>query len=121
MSCKTVTMGNHESTGLPGAEQLAQMARHGHLTPEEVQILQSDQSAEDLAPLVLKVRERHARTRLEHALADGSPTANRAEALLERVRRGEHDKELRAVVISLADTTTPQTTPPAHADPPETP
>jgi hypothetical protein len=78
------------------------MQEHGQLTSIEADRLRTETDPERREALTRSIRSRHARARLAPGLADGSIDPKAAEALIRRIEAGEHSKQLRAAVATLA-------------------
>lgn len=95
-------MDTTHGTRLPKPARLAQMQRHGFLTESEAEAIRHETDPDRLNQLIRTVRVRHAQTRLEPGLAGGTISSQDTEPLLERLKQGEHTRQLRTAVIALA-------------------
>ena len=76
--------------------QLDKMVASGQITPEEAERMRVAQGKPEFEAAVLDVRLRHAGERLESAVSAGQMSQQEADDQLERLRKGEHPKGLRA-------------------------
>ena len=77
-------------------ERLDHMVASGRLTEPEAERLRTASEPTDFDDAVRNVRVRHARVKLDAAVADGEITRKEADELLEQLRNGEHPRSLRA-------------------------
>ena len=77
-------------------QQLDKMVASGQMTPEEAERLREAQGKPEFEAAVLDVRQRHAGERLDSAVRAGQMSQQEADDQLERLRKGEHPKGLRA-------------------------
>lgn len=80
---------------------LDKMVEAGRLTSEEADRLRTG-DPEVVDDTVVGIRVRHARWRLDAAVAAGAVSRQEAERILERVWAGEHSPELRALLNRFA-------------------
>lgn len=81
--------------------QLDKMVGSGQLTDQEAARLRAASSHGQFDAVVSDIRVRHARTRLDAAVADGAMSQEEAEGFLDRLRNGEHPRSLRAQLAEL--------------------
>jgi HEAT repeat protein len=86
----------------PNERQLAQLRDSGRMSKEEVAALESAGTDEARDAIMRGIRARHAAARLEAAVAAGDISADRADSLVEEVRRGNHSSALRRRINELA-------------------
>ena len=77
-------------------EQVDKMVASGRITPEEGEHLRAAQGTDAFEEAVANVRARHAQAHTNSAVSDGRMSQAEADGLLERVRSGEHSRELRS-------------------------
>ncbi len=77
-------------------EQLDHMVESGRVTEQEADRLRAARGTDEFDEVVRGISLRHAETRLESAVADGSMTREEADGFSERLRNGEHPRSLRA-------------------------
>jgi len=77
-------------------QQLDKMVGSGQMTPQEAERLRGAQGKPEFEAVVLDVRLRHAGERLHAAVSAGQMSQQEADDQLDRLRRGEHPKGLRA-------------------------
>ena len=77
-------------------QQLDKMVASGQMTSEEADRLRKTQGTPEFEAAMLDVRLRHAGERLDSAVSEGQMSRQEADEQLERLRRGEHPKGLRA-------------------------
>jgi hypothetical protein len=77
-------------------QQLDKMVASGQMTPEEAERLREAKGKPEFESVVLDVRLRHAGQRLHSAVSAGQMSQQEADDQLERLRKGEHPKGLRA-------------------------
>jgi polyhydroxyalkanoate synthesis regulator phasin len=77
-------------------EQLDHMVESGRITPEEAARLRAAEGTAEFDAVLNEVRARHAGALTQAAVADGGMRQEEADALLERVRHGEHPEGLRS-------------------------
>ena len=77
-------------------EQVDKMVASGRITPEEGERLRAAQGTDAFEEAVANVRARHAQAHTNSAVSDGRMSQAEADGLLERVRSGEHSRELRS-------------------------
>ena len=77
-------------------QQLDKMVVSGQVTPEEAERLRKAQGKPEFEAAVPDVRLRHAGERIHSAVSAGQMSQQEADDQLERLRRGEHPKGLRA-------------------------
>jgi hypothetical protein len=82
-------------------QRLDKMIQSGRVTNQEVQRLRAAGTQSEFDETVRDIRLRHAGTRLNSAVADGTVPKEDADGLLERLRRGEHSPSLRARLRQL--------------------
>ena len=75
--------------------RLDKMVAAGRITAEDAVRLRAAGDSADLEAEVRRIRLRHATARVDEAVADGGLAPEEAEALLGRVRNGEHPRGLR--------------------------
>ena len=76
--------------------QLDKMVASGQMTPEEAERLREAQGKPGFEAAVMEVRLRHAGEQLDSAVSAGQMSQQEADDQLDRLRRGEHPKGLRA-------------------------
>jgi len=72
------------------------MVASGRLTAEEAERLRAAPDPTGTEKVLRDIRARHAGERLDVAVAEGAMTREDADDILERVRRGEHSRNLRS-------------------------
>jgi hypothetical protein len=77
-------------------ERLDHMIGSGQVTPGEATELRAATNVEAYEAVVIRIRTRHARARLDAAVEAGQMTPAEASANLEQIERGEHPRGLRA-------------------------
>jgi polyhydroxyalkanoate synthesis regulator phasin len=77
-------------------EQLDRMVAAGRITDEEAARLRATAGTPEFDAAMAAVRARHARAHTDAAVAEGRISTEEAEALLDRVRAGEHSAALRS-------------------------
>jgi hypothetical protein len=77
-------------------QRLDDMLDSGQVTAEEATALRAATNAEDYEAAVLRIRTRHAQARLDAAVEAGQMTQAEANASIERLRKGDHPRGLRA-------------------------
>jgi len=77
-------------------QRLDQMVESGRVTDREAQRLRAAGTPSEFDETVRDIRLRHAGTRLNSAVADDTVPKEEADGLLERLRKGEHSRSLRA-------------------------
>ncbi|MDQ2825507.1 MAG: hypothetical protein M3Y04_00840 [Actinomycetota bacterium] len=77
-------------------ERLGSMVASGRVTEDEAGKLRAARGTGEFDEVVRSIRVRHARTRLETAVADGSLSREEADGSLDRLKAGEHPRSLRA-------------------------
>lgn len=77
--------------------RLDRMVEHGHVTEAEAERLRAAGQCGELDDAIRDVRLRHAGERLSDAVSEGAVTQAEADAVLERVRQGEHPRFPRAL------------------------
>jgi hypothetical protein len=77
-------------------EQLDKMVESGRITPEEAAHLRATAGTSEFDGAVAAIRARHARAHTDRAVEEGRMTEDEADGYLERVRGGEHSRDLRA-------------------------
>ena len=81
--------------------RLDKMVESGRVTAEEADRLRTG-DPEVVDGTVVGIRARHARSRLDAAVAAGAVSRQEAERILTRVWAGEHSPELRALLNRFA-------------------
>jgi polyhydroxyalkanoate synthesis regulator phasin len=79
-------------------EQLDRMVQTGRITEDEAVRLREAQGTERFDQVMGEIRARHARVHTDAAVSDGRMAPDEADELLDRVRAGDHSKELRAQI-----------------------
>jgi polyhydroxyalkanoate synthesis regulator phasin len=79
-------------------EQLDRMVETGRITDAEAQRLRATQGTVEFAEALNAVRARHAGAHLDQAVADGRMSEDEAHDYLDRIRAGDHSRELRSEV-----------------------
>ena len=99
-------------------EQADKMVASGRFTAEEAQRLKAARDTGGAQRVLWDIRARHARERLDVAVAEGAMTREEAEDILRRVQGGEHSRRLRSHLAQFGPGRRPKgaDTPP----PPET-
>ena len=77
-------------------QQLDKMVVSGQVTPEEAERLRKAQGKPEFEAAVLDVRLRHAGERIHSAVSAGQMSQQEADDQLDRLRKGEHPRGLRA-------------------------
>ena len=77
-------------------QQLDKMVVSGQVTPEEAERLRKAQGKPEFEEAVLDVRLRHAGERIHSAVSAGQMSQQEADDQLDRLRKGEHPRGLRA-------------------------
>lgn len=77
-------------------DRLDRMVGSGQLTEGEAARLRAAQSEHDFDAAVVAIRSRHAKQRLDAAVAGGQMSQDEADQNLARIRAGEHPRGLRA-------------------------
>jgi hypothetical protein len=77
-------------------QQLDKMVASGQVTPEEAEHLRETEGKPEFEAAMLDVRLRHAGEQLSSAVSEGRMSQLEADEQLERLRKGEHPKGLRA-------------------------
>ena len=77
-------------------DRLDHMIDSGQVTADEATELRAATNAEDYEAAVIRIRARHARARLDAAVEAGQMTQAEANASIERLRKGDHPRGLRA-------------------------
>jgi hypothetical protein len=81
-------------------ERLDAMVESGRITPEEATRLRATKGTEEFDDAVAAIRARHAGEHAAASVRDGHISQDDADALLDRVRQGEHSPELRKQIRS---------------------
>ena len=76
--------------------QLDKMVAAGRITESEAERLRATAGTPEFDAAMGAVRARHAGAQMDGAIRSGEMTQEAADAYLERLRRGEHPKGLRA-------------------------
>jgi len=76
-------------------EQVDRMVASGRLTEEEAGRLRAAEGSDAFEEVVADIRARHAQAHTDAAVAEGRISQSEADGYLDRVRAGEHSKELR--------------------------
>jgi hypothetical protein len=76
-------------------ERLDAMVANGRITPDEAARLRATDGTPEFDQVVAGVRARHAQAHTDPAVAEGRMSQDDADAYLERVRDGEHSRDLR--------------------------
>lgn len=71
------------------------------MTDQEAERLRSADEPAEVDRVIRTIRVRHAGTKLDAAIADGSLTREEADGFLARLRNGEHSRALRAQLRRL--------------------
>jgi predicted outer membrane protein len=90
-------------------QRVEKMRASGRLSEQEAARLRAARGPAEFDEAVRDVRVRHAGARLEAAVADGTIARDEADALLERLRSGEHSRSLRARIGALRPGRAPDT------------
>ena len=77
-------------------QQLDKMVASGRITEDEAADLRAAEGTEQFERAVGVIQARHAGEHIESAIAAGEMTQEEADAYLDRLRRGDHPKGLRA-------------------------
>lgn len=80
---------------------LDRMVEAGRVTEQEAELLRAATNPSEFENAVRAIRVRHAGVELDASVADGSLTRSEADALVDRLRHGEHGGGLRARVRAL--------------------
>jgi hypothetical protein len=89
------------SRGNPVVRQLDKLRRAGRVTEDEARALETAGDDQAFNTALLGIRARHAGTRLDAAVEDGSISRAEADDLLRRVKGGEHTRGLRSHISKL--------------------
>lgn len=81
--------------------RLDAMVKSGRVTETEAARLRTATEPGEFESAILEIRARHVGTRLDSAVDRGDLTRQDADAVLERVRAGEHSRALRAHLRKL--------------------
>ncbi len=81
--------------------RLDAMVKSGRVTESEATQLRTATEPGEFESAILAIRARHVGTRLDSAVDGGDLTRQDADAVLERVRAGEHSRALRADLRKL--------------------
>ena len=79
-------------------EQLDKMVASGRITADEAAQLRATEGTSEFDAAVAAIRARHAQAHTDRAVGDGRMSEEEAEGYLERVRGGEHSRELRTAI-----------------------
>jgi polyhydroxyalkanoate synthesis regulator phasin len=79
-------------------EQLDTMVASGRILQEEAVRLRACEGADEFDAVLADIRARHAQVHTDSAVAGGTMDQEEAARYLERVRSGEHSRELRALI-----------------------
>jgi hypothetical protein len=85
----------------PVLRQLNKLHSSGRITSAEADAIESAKDDEAMHSARLSIRTRHAGAQLDAAVADGSVSRADADALLSRVKGGEHSRGLRSHINRL--------------------
>jgi hypothetical protein len=77
-------------------EQLDAMVASGRILQDEAVRLRACQGTDEFDAILVGIRARHAQVHTDAAVAGGTMDQEEAARYLERVRGGEHSRELRA-------------------------
>lgn len=77
-------------------EQVEKMVESGRITEAEAAQLRATEGTLEFEAAVGAIRARHASALMETAIADGEMNQQEADEYVERLRKGEHPKGLRA-------------------------
>ena len=83
-------------------ERLDTMVASGRITPEEAARLRATEGTPEFERVVADIRARHAQAHTDPAVAEGRMSQDDADAYLERVRGGEHSRDLRTHIRGKA-------------------
>jgi hypothetical protein len=83
-------------------ERLDAMTQSGRITPEEAAQLRATEGTPEFDHVIAGIRARHAQAHTDPAVAEGRMSEEDAEVYLERVRGGEHSRELRTHIRGKA-------------------
>jgi hypothetical protein len=83
-------------------ERLDHMVESGQVTAAEGERLRAAQTDDAFDAAVVSIRSRHAVARLSAAVESGQMSQGEADTNLERIRKGEHPRGLRAHLARLA-------------------
>lgn len=81
--------------------RLDAMVKSGRVTETEATRLRAAAEQGEFESAILDIRARHVGTRLDSAVEGGDVTRQDADAVLERVRAGEHSRALRTHLRKL--------------------
>ncbi len=84
-------------------ERLDAMVASGRMTAEEAARLRATRGTEEFEVALAGIRARHAQVHTDEATAADRMGPDEADALLGRVRAGEHSKDLRAQIKGRPD------------------
>ncbi len=76
-------------------ERLDAMVAKGRITTEEAARLRAAEGTPEFDRVIVAIRARHAQAHTDPAVVEGRMSQHDADAYLERVRTGEHSRELR--------------------------
>ncbi len=82
-------------------DQVDTMVASGRITHEEAERLRAAEGTDEFEAVIAAIRARHAGARTTAAVIEGGMSEEEADALLERVRAGEHSQELRSHIKGL--------------------
>jgi polyhydroxyalkanoate synthesis regulator phasin len=88
-------------------EQVDKMVESGRITEEEADQLKATEGTADFDTAVGAIRARHAGVHMQAAIAEGEMSQEEADGYLERLRKGDHPKGLRAR-LRMHRTSTPR-------------
>jgi len=81
-------------------EHLESMVASGRVTEPEAARLREARDPAAFGAVLRDIRVRHAEARFEDAVVDGRVDRGEADAVLDRMRRGEHTRSLRGYLTS---------------------
>jgi len=82
-------------------EQVDAMVASGRITPDEADLLRAARATGEFEAVIAGIRAWHAGVHTAAAVTEGRMSEEWAGALLERVRAGEHTRELRSDIKGL--------------------
>jgi polyhydroxyalkanoate synthesis regulator phasin len=79
-------------------EQLDRMVASGRITEDEAGRLRAAERSAAFEEVVTGIRARHAQVHTDAAVAEGRMSQSEADGFVDRMRSGEHAKELRSQI-----------------------
>lgn len=97
--------------------RLDAMVKSGRVTESEAARVRTATEQGEFESAILEIRARHVGTRLDSAVDGGDLTRQEADAILERVRAGEHSRALRTHLRRLLPGSRPRVRAPNPGEP----